>query len=59
MSSLPSFHLGRIRDMSAQIKKHEDRLMNSRLLPMSEQSVIHAEIRRLKKEIDDLEKRTR
>jgi hypothetical protein len=57
--SLPSSHIGRVRDLTAKIKLLEDQLMSSRLLPMSEQAIIHTELRRLKKEIDDLEKRTR
>lgn len=57
--SLPSVHLGRIRDLANQIKVLEGKLMSARLIPMSEQAVIHAEIRKLKTEIDVLEKRTR
>ena len=33
--------------------------MGNGIIPMAEQSQIHAEIRRLKKEMEDLEKRTR
>ena len=51
--------VGRIRDVAAQIKALEDRLMSNKVIPMSEQAIIHAEIRRLKKEQELLEKRTR
>ena len=55
------FHapVGRIRDVAKQIKELEDLLMSNRIIPMAEQARIHAEIRRLKKEQDDVEKRTR
>ena len=33
--------------------------MRNRTIPMREQSIIHAEIRRLRKEQDTIEKRTR
>ncbi len=51
--------VGRIRDVAAQIKALEARLMSNSVIPMSEQALIHAEIRRLKKEQETLEKRTR
>jgi hypothetical protein len=51
--------VGRIRDVAAQIKALEDRLMSNKIIPMSEQAIIHAEIRLLKKEQETLEKRTR
>jgi hypothetical protein len=51
--------VGRIRDVSAQIKALEDRLMSNKVIPMTEQSVIHAEIRKLRKELETLEQRTR
>ena len=51
--------VGRIRDVGAQIKALEERLMSNKVIPMSEQAIIHAEIRRLKKEQELLEKRTR
>jgi hypothetical protein len=51
--------VGRIRDVAAQIKALEDRLMSNKIIPMSEQAIIHAKIRLLKKEQETLEKRTR
>jgi hypothetical protein len=51
--------VGRIRDAAAQIKALEERLMSNKVIPMAEQAIIHAEIRRLKKEQELLEKRTR
>jgi hypothetical protein len=51
--------VGRIREMSLQIKLLEDKLMSNQVIPMSEQSLIHAEIRKLRKELEALEKRTR
>ena len=55
----PQAPVGRIRDVAAQIKALEERLMRNRTIPMNEQSIIHAEIRRLRKEQDTIEKRTR
>ena len=57
--SLPHIHVARIQKYAAQIKVLEERLMGNGIIPMSEQSQIHAEIRKLKKEMEDLEKRTR
>jgi hypothetical protein len=37
----------------------EERLMSNKVIPMSEQAIIHAEIRRWKREQELLEKRTR
>jgi hypothetical protein len=51
--------VGRIRDTAAQIKALEERLMSNKVIPMSEQAIIHAEIRRWKREQELLEKRTR
>ena len=51
--------VGRIRDISARIKLLEDKLMSNKVIPMREQSVIHAEIRKLREELETLEKRTR
>jgi hypothetical protein len=51
--------VGRIRDAAAQLKALEERLMSNKVIPMAEQVIIHAEIRRLKKEQELLEKRTR
>ena len=56
--SLPS-PVGRIRDVAARIKSLEDRLMSNKILPMSEQTKIHTELRSLREEQDTLEKRTR
>ena len=56
---IPHATLGRIRDVAARIKELEDRLMSNKLIPLAEQSVIHARLRELRKEQDDLEKRTR
>lgn len=57
--AIPHSQVARIQKYAAQIKALEDRLMGNGIIPMSEQSQIHAEIRRLKKEMEDLEKRTR
>lgn len=57
--SIPHATLGRIRDVAARIKELEDSLMSSKLIPMAEQSAIHAKLRELRKEQDELEKRTR
>ena len=51
--------VGRIREISTQIKLLEDKLMSNKVIPMSEQSLIHAEIRKLRKELEELEKRKR
>lgn len=51
--------VGRIRDVAAQIKALEDRLMSNKVIPLAEQTLIHKQIRELKKEQDVLEKRTR
>lgn len=57
--AIPHTTIARIQQYSAQIKVLEDRLMGNGKIPMKEQGEIHAEIRRLKKEMEDLEKRTR
>lgn len=54
-----SMHVGRIRELASKITALEEKLMSSRQIPMSEQAVIHAQIRKLRAEIDELEKRTR
>ena len=57
--AIPHTTVARIQKLSAQIKVLEARLMSNGIIPMSEQAVIHTEIRRLRKEMEDLEKRTR
>jgi len=57
--AIPHIHVARVQKYAAQIKALEDRLMGNGIIPIAEQSKIHAEIRRLKKEMEDLEKRTR
>lgn len=57
--AIPHTQVARIQNYATQIKALEDRLMGNGIIPMAEQSKIHAEIRRLKKEMEDLEKRTR
>lgn len=52
-------HVARIQKLSSQIKALDDKLMGNGKISMQEQTVIHTEIRRLKKEMEDLEKRTR
>ena len=49
----------RIKTLVKKIQTLEDRLMNTAFLPMSEQQKIHAEIKKLKDEMDTLERRTR
>jgi hypothetical protein len=49
----------RIKALVNSIQKLEDKLMNTGHLPMSEQNKIHEEIRKLKDEMDKLERRTR
>jgi hypothetical protein len=49
----------RIKDLLGRIKKLEDKLMNTAVLPMTEQVKIHAEIRKHKEEMAVLERRTR
>ena len=49
----------RIKNLVNNIQKLEDKLMNTGFLPMSEQQKIHEEIRKLKEEMDKLERRTR
>jgi len=51
--------VGRIRDISLQIKALEDKLMGNAVISLPEQSKIHAEIRRLREELATLERRTR
>ena len=51
--------VGRIRDISIQIKQLEDRLMSANIIPMKEQSQIHATLAQLRKELEELEIRTR
>ena len=49
----------RIKALVKNIQKLEDKLMNTAYLPMPEQNKIHEEIRKLKEEMDKLERRTR
>jgi uncharacterized protein Yka (UPF0111/DUF47 family) len=49
----------RIKTLVKNIQTLEDKLMNTGFLPMSEQQKIHAEIKKLKDEMDTLERRTR
>ena len=49
----------RVRRIADEIKRLEDRLTGNAVIPMSELPSIHAEIRRLKRERDLLEQRTR
>ena len=49
----------RIKNLVNNIQKLEDKLMNTGFLPMSEQKKIHDEIKKLKDEMDALERRTR
>ena len=49
----------KIKTLVTKIKQLEDKLMNTGLLPMTEQNKIHAEIRKCKEEMDLLERRTR
>lgn len=49
----------RIKSLVKNIQTLEDKLMNTGYLPMSEQNKIHDEIRKLKEEMDKLERRTR
>jgi hypothetical protein len=49
----------RIKLLVKNIQTLEDKLMNTRFLPMSEQQKIHAEIKKLRDEMDKLERRTR
>ena len=49
----------RIKALVNSIQKLEDKLINTGFLPMSEQKKIHEEIRKLKEEMDKLERRTR
>jgi len=51
--------LDRIKKLVAQIHTLEDKLVNTSFMPMSEQKKLHDEIKRLREEINLLEKRTR
>lgn len=57
--AISHLHVARIQKLSSQIKVLDDKLMGNGKISMQEQTVIHTEIRRLKKELEDLEKRTR
>ncbi len=57
--ALSHTHVARIQKLSSQLKTLDDKLMGNGKISMQEQNVIHTEIRRLKKELEDLEKRTR
>ena len=49
----------RVKTLVKNIQTLEDKLMNTSYLPMAEQQKIHAEIKKLKDEMDKLERRTR
>ena len=49
----------RIKKITEKIKQSEDRLMTANHLSLSEQKQIHTDIKRLKDELDLLERRTR
>ena len=49
----------RIKTLVKNIQTLEDKLMNTRFLPMAEQQKLHAEIKKFKDEMDKLERRTR
>ncbi len=51
--------LERIKKLVASIHALEDKLVNTSFMPLSEQKKLHDEIRKLKDEMDILEKRTR
>lgn len=51
--------IDRIKKLVAAIRALEDKLVSASFMPMSEQAKLHAEIRKLKDEMDMLEKRTR
>ena len=51
--------IDRVRHIAAEIQRLEDYLMGNRIIPMPEQTTIHAQIQKLKKERDLLEQRTR
>ena len=53
------FQIDRVRRIAEEIKRLEDILMSNRIIPPGEQSKMHAELQKLKKERDELEKRTR
>lgn len=57
--SIPHTTVARIQKHASDIQVLEARLMGNGIIPMAEQVKIHAEIRRLKKEMEVLEKRTR
>lgn len=49
----------KIKTIVSNIKKLEDKLMNTAFLPMVEQNKIHEQIRKYKEEMELLERRTR
>lgn len=51
--------LERIKKLVASIRALEDKLVNTSFMPLPEQKRLHDEIRKLKGEMDMLEKRTR
>jgi len=57
--AIPHIHVARIQKLSSQMKILDEKLMGNGKISLKEQTDIHAEIRRLKKELEDLEKRTR
>jgi len=50
-------HVGRIQDVSIQIKALEKRLLGDKPIPMPELAIIHGEIRRMKQEASVSERR--
>ena len=51
--------VARVQQYVAKLQALEDRLMGKGTITLVEQAAIHTEIRRLKKEMEELEKRTR
>jgi uncharacterized membrane protein len=51
--------LTRVKELVQKIRALEDKLVNTSLMSMKDQQQIHADIKRLKEEMDLLEKRTR
>lgn len=51
--------LDRIKKLVAQIHQLEDKLVNTSFMPLSEQKKLHDEIKKLREEINVLERRTR
>lgn len=51
--------LDSIKKLVAQIHQLEDKLVNTSFMPLSEQKKLHDEIKKLREEINVLERRTR